>query len=302
MDNSYKTLPPGISDRGLQNLARLGSERFAASDSVCKSEALEGFRKAQLLAYECVTDVGARLAPGMSEKQAAQMLEDYLKAVGCERFIHRPFAWFGDHSRFDGYRGFGDFHPGERRLTIDAPVILDVSPVVEGYTADVGYSMCLQENSELEDAMDFLGELRNQLPGLFESDLTAQDIWHTVHQQVTEAGFDNIHALYPLSVLGHRVFKLRERGRKARRVPLGAFGWFSLETNLNFLKAGVGAALTPDNLGPKTGLWAIEPHIGWPGGGAKFEEILVVDAQGARWLSDDVPHATRTCFLFEGSS
>ncbi|MBL8915834.1 MAG: hypothetical protein JNM17_34365 [Archangium sp.] len=30
--------------------------------------------------------------------------------------------------------------------------------------------------------------------------------------------------------------------------------------------------------------------IGWPGGGAKFEELLVVEPHRAWWLDDDVPH------------
>ena len=131
---------------------------------------------------------------------------------------------------------------------------------------------------------------REGLPEMFESELSPRDIWIEVDRLIEEAGYDNIHARYPFSVLGHRVFKVSDNGKKARRFPFGAFGWFSLETNLTFLKTGFGAALTPDNEGFKSGLWAIEPHIGWPGGGAKFEEILVVDGNGARWLSNDVPH------------
>lgn len=38
------------------------------------------------------------------------------------------------------------------------------------------------------------------------------------------------------------------------------------------------------------GLWAIEPHIGAQGFGAKFEELLVVEPDRAFWLDDDVPH------------
>ncbi len=81
------------------------------------------------------------------------MLEDYLRIAGSERFIHRPFAWFGEHSRFDGYRGYGDFHAGERRLEPQDAVILDVSPVVNAYTADVGYTLCLERNTEFENGL-----------------------------------------------------------------------------------------------------------------------------------------------------
>lgn len=34
------------------------------------------------------------------------------------------------------------------------------------------------------------------------------------------------------------------------------------------------------------GFWAIEPHIGLGEIGAKFEEILIVDGENVRWLSE----------------
>lgn len=49
---------------------------------------------------------------------------------------------------------------------------------------------------------------------------------------------------------------------------------------------------------PQPGLWAVEPHLGFRGTGAKFEEILVVTdskdpEQSAFWLDDDLPHVRR---------
>ena len=38
------------------------------------------------------------------------------------------------------------------------------------------------------------------------------------------------------------------------------------------------------------GLWAVEPHVGFRGVGAKFEELLVVTPDDAYWLDDDLPH------------
>ena len=95
-------------------------------------------------------------------------------------------------------------------------------------------------------------------------------------------------------MLGHRVFKVKRTASRGRRIPIGAFGWFSLEANASLFRQGPEAVLTPDNEGAKEGLWAIEPHIGWAGGGAKFEEILVVEQGRAYWLSDDVPHLQGT--------
>jgi hypothetical protein len=40
-------------------------------------------------------------------------------------------------------------------------------------------------------------------------------------------------------------------------------------------------------------LWAVEPHLADGNVGAKFEEILIIDGNGARWLDDDLPHHRR---------
>lgn len=293
MSIGYSKKPQGMADRAYRWLAEQGSRLTPDTTEVLMAEAQAGFKKAQRLAYDCVTQVGQQLRVGMTEREAAELLAEYLKRAGSERFIHRPFAWFGEHSRFDAYSGYGDYHPSDRRLTLDDVVILDISPVVDGYTADVGYTLSLTPNPEMDAAMAFLRELRAEIPALFASAMNPKEIWAIINERIAAAGYDNIHARYPFCVLGHRVFRVKKDAVKARRLALGSFGWFSLETNLQFLKAGFSAALTPENIGSKLGLWAVEPHIGWAGGGAKFEEILVVDHHGARWLDDDVPHLPR---------
>jgi hypothetical protein len=45
---------------------------------------------------------------------------------------------------------------------------------------------------------------------------------------------------------------------------------------------------TRDDAPLQQGLWAFEPHLGCAEFGAKFEEILVIDDDGVRWL-DDTP-------------
>jgi hypothetical protein len=41
------------------------------------------------------------------------------------------------------------------------------------------------------------------------------------------------------------------------------------------------------------GLWAVEPHLGFRGVGAKFEELLVITDDDAYWLDDELPHVQR---------
>ena len=39
----------------------------------------------------------------------------------------------------------------------------------------------------------------------------------------------------------------------------------------------------------RSGLWSVEPHLEIDGVGVKFEELLVVEKGGARWLEQDAP-------------
>jgi Xaa-Pro aminopeptidase len=291
MPIGYHVTPSGPVDRLYRWISRTSSRWNSSADRIATEEARQGHLRAQQLAYACVEAVGQQLQVGMTEIEAAELLAQYLRDHGTERYLHRPFAWFGNHSRFDDYATYGDYHPSARRLQAGDVVILDISPVVDGWVADIGYTFSLQANPQLAAAQAFLRELRAALPRMFESSMTPADIWREVDAQIARAGYDNIHSKYPHCVLGHRVFRVKAKPGKHLRVGFNSFGWFSLETNLAFLKlGGLSATLTPEHVGKKVGLWAIEPHIGWTGAGCKFEEILVVEPGRAYWLDDNVPH------------
>ncbi|AXQ28517.1 aminopeptidase P family protein [Solimonas sp. K1W22B-7] len=254
---------------------------------------VEGFRAAQRLAYDCVVAVGKEMQEGDSELEVTERLQAWLDAHGAPNFLHRPFAWFGEHSRFSGYDSFHDFHPGDRRLKATDIAILDVSPIVNGYIGDVGYTLSLSASPALRKAQRLLRELREEIPGLFMSSRSTAQIWQAVDRRIADAGYTNCHALYPLSVLGHRVYHVTESKDSGLRLPLRRFGvnWFSATAQRAFLSHGLfKEVLNPDHRGSKLGLWAIEPHVGGAGFGAKFEEILVVEDGRAYWLDDEVPH------------
>lgn len=294
MPIGYTQIPRGPLDRLYRRFYRVASRYSTIPEQLATQDALTGFRRAQRLAFDACEHVATQLKPGMSEIHAAHLLASYLKDHGTERYLHRPFAWFGEHSRFDGYHTYGDYHPTDRKLRESDVVILDVSPVVDGYIGDVGYTVSLMPNRELTLAKEFLLELRTEIPRLFQSSRTPAEIWSEVNRRITQAGYDTIHSKYPHCVLGHRVFRISSKTSKHLRLGWGGFGWFSLETNLAFLRMGPSAALGPEHEGKKLGLWAIEPHIGWKSGGCKFEEILVVENERCYWLGDDVPHVRET--------
>lgn len=247
----------------------------------------EGFRRSQRLAYQCALEIRKELKLGWTEKRVAQMMDEYLHDHGVKTFFHKSFAWYGERTRFDGMKKYWDFMPSSKRtLQEDDVIILDTAPILDGYTADIGYTFSLKPHQRLAQAKNKLIDFRNKLPRLFNSELSTSHIWRQVDSELIEAGYDNAHKKYPFGVLGHRVHRIGFSNLPGVTIP------FSLHSYGSFLSRG----LLPELLGPrhrgkKTGLWAIEPHLGGQGFGAKFEEILVVEPSGkAYWLDDQVPH------------
>jgi Xaa-Pro aminopeptidase len=262
---------------------------------------LEGFRRAQRVAYDAAVEVAGGLVPGVSEREAAARLRVALAGRGVTRYFHVPFAWFGERSKLAGMSGASPrFFPGRARLEPGAIAILDVAPVVDGYTADIGYTFRAPgggADDRLDRALAALREVRELLPGLVARGDTMRSIYVRVDRLLRARGFDNRHARYPFGVLGHRVERLPERRRDPVIAGFGAASLLHLLGDQLRSRLPARADRSPlwgagrDADRPlSAGLWAIEPHLGGDGFGAKFEELLVVGHRQARWLDDDLPH------------
>jgi Xaa-Pro aminopeptidase len=255
---------------------------------------LDRFRAAQRLAYQCAEAVAAELCPDDSERDAARRMEDWLRARGVTDWLHRPFAWFGDRTAFLGFRTWLAFLPTGRRLRPGMPFILDCAPVVDGHTADIGYAAALGENPIVERLLDDLAAHRELIVAQVTARRPLGAIYDAVVDLARRQGHTIRHKKYPLGVLGHRVEVLPAR---TPGPTLARFGLRSLTAFARGALAGVspvwnGQIGADQPLAP--GVWAVEPHLAFRDVGAKFEELLVVDARGrAQWLDDDLPHVRR---------
>jgi len=280
---------------------------------------LDGFRRAQRVAYDAAVEVAGQLEPGITEVEAARRLGDAVRARGVTRYLHQPFAWFGERTRFAGFprRATRAFFPTATALAPGMVAILDVAPVVDGYTADIGYTFRApggspEDGALLDRAMDTLREIRAAIPPLVERGDTMRSIYARVDRMLEARGFENRHRRYPFAVLAHRVHKVtpgRGDPRLApgdRRLALGdiRIAGFGLAGAAR-LVGGELASRVPllarrsplwngDDRASRPvppGLWAVEPHLGTTAGfGAKFEEILAVEPGRAWWLDDALPH------------
>lgn len=248
-------------------------------------EELAGYLRCQQLALEAATEIARHLREGWTEQQAATLLNTYLRDCGVRSFFHRAFIWFGERTRFAGIGRlqYDKYSPTTRVLQPNEVYILDVAPILDGYICDIGYTGCLGENPAFERAQAFLRELRAEIPSYFREAQSGGAVWDRIDARLREAGYDNIHARYPFSVLGHRIH--RTLTEQAGALGVLNFGW---QSYWEFLSRGLfGQLLNREFRGDLRGLWAIEPHLGDASGfGAKFEEILVVTEGDAYWLAD----------------
>jgi Xaa-Pro aminopeptidase len=271
---------------------------------------LDRHREVQRLAYRCAVQVATGLEPGVTEVEAADRLGARLRDAGVRSFFHRPFAWFGDRTAFSGFRTPLDFFPrATRRLHPGMPAILDVAPIVDGHAADIGYSFSMGDNAVLDQALMDLRHFRELVLERVNRGDSLGEVYRAVEDLLADLGYVNCHRKYPFGVLAHRVDRA-PRSRLFNRELLG----FSAAVAGDLLAKAVRARLprsvtrrapwvaasTPFcNVGPGSdrppspGLWAFEPHIARGAVGAKWEEMLVVDESGARWLDDDLPHVRR---------
>ncbi|MBT2365516.1 aminopeptidase P family protein [Streptomyces sp. ISL-10] len=259
---------------------------------------LDRFRALQQLAYGCAQRVGDWLEPGVTERQAAARLRRELVAEGVEDFFHVPFAWFGDRTAFRHFRTPLQFFAGRRRLEEGMPYVLDCAPVVDGYTADIGYAGRIGDNPVWDLMAQDLREYRELILREVRQRKPLAEIYAAVDALIAEHGYDNRHKVYPGRVIGHQVTRMKARGPAG--VNVFGFGVRTLQTLGRELiserlhgRSPLWADGRSSRHAPTPGLWAVEPHIGFRDVGLKFEELLVVTEDDAYWLDDDLPHVRR---------
>lgn len=117
---------------------------------------LEGFQRAQALSFEAAVTVGQILRPGMTERQAAALIDDFLADHGVKSFFHTSMVWFGERSRFMGFTQKTDALPSRRVLQEGEVIVVDTAPIVNGYCGDIGFAFSLEPNAELIKVRKYL--------------------------------------------------------------------------------------------------------------------------------------------------
>jgi hypothetical protein len=127
-------------------------------------------------------------------------------------------------------------------------------------------------------------------------------IYEDVDRLMVRQGYADRHRAHPFGVIAHKVDRVRRRRWSPHLFGFGRQSLKGLAADaLHGHRAGCCPLWSPYRFSdhpPHPGLWAVEPHLGFRGTGAKFEEVLVVTdskvpEESAFWLDDDLPHVRR---------
>ena len=254
---------------------------------------VKGIADAQRVAREAVLYVAESVKPGESERQVWARLEREFAKAKVMHWLHTPYAWWGERSRFD-WSGAWEPNalPTDRVLGEGEAFVLDAAPIVNGFPADFAYSGCASGDTDAARAhgalLEQLAVLKQDILTWAVSDAGAVGLCQSVAHGIEASGLDVIHTRYPAQVLGHTLEGFPNWCSSAPRIGTG----FQLPLLLTYATGLVlhhlaGAPypfLNAGAPGRPQGLYAVEPHLGSGTLGAKFESVLLVDAGETRWL------------------
>ncbi len=257
---------------------------------------LTRFRDLQRLSFSILETTAAELEEGQTEKEIARKLVLRYRAAGFTSFFHLPVVLFGERCALPGDWKIGNFFPKKKMLGFGDSVIMDASPICDGYLVDTSYSFCYGENATHREMMANLAEFRTSICDAVNEGRTFKAIADDVLKKFQSLDYEPAHGKHPGEVLGHRAVKIPNLpfAWRIKGFDAVALGWFGLNENLAKSPLGAKSPLwnqsnTSDHPA-HDGLWLVEPHAGKGAVGAKWEEILVIDHGKARWLDDEPPH------------
>ena len=262
-----------------------------------RSAYVKGIAEAQRVAREAVLAVVESVKPGDSERQVVLRIEREFKRAKVNHWLHTPYAWWGERTRFD-WQGRWETNalPSDRVLQEGEAFVLDAAPIVQGSPADFAYSGLASGTAEEKSAhallLQQLTDLKRELVHWVGEAASGGDLCTRVAGVIEDAGLDVIHTRYPAHVLAHTLEGFPNWCSSAPRIGTG----FQLPLLLTYATGMVlhhlaGAPYPFLNAGAPDrpqGLYAVEPHLGQGLLGAKFESVLLVDGDETRWLDPEL--------------
>jgi len=272
------------------------SARAAAAPDL-RATYVSGIAAAQRITREVILAVSQSVRPGDTERGVCARLEREFARAKVAHWLHTPYAWWGERTRFD-WRGSWEANalPSDRVLQEGEAFVLDAAPIIDGFPADFAYSGVASPGAEAAAAhaalLAELTKLKGELGKWARDAASGAELCARVATSIEHAGLDVIHTRYPAQVLAHTLEGFPNWCSSAPRVGTG----FQLPLLLTYATGIVlhhlaGAPypfLNTGAPGRPRGLYAVEPHLGQGRLGAKFESVLLVDGDETRWLDPEL--------------
>jgi hypothetical protein len=268
-----------------------------ATRKAMRAAYVKGIANAQRVAREAVLSVAEGVKPGDTERQVCARLEQEFRTARVAHWLHTPYAWWGERTRFD-WQGRWETNalPSERALREGEAFVLDAAPIVSGFPADFAFSGCAgADAASLAEHATLLAQLtriKAEILNWVADAAGSAGLCARVASAIEDAGADVIHTRYPAHVLGHTLEGFPNWSSAAPRVGTG----FQLPLLLTYatglmfhhLAGAPYPFLNAGAPGRPQGLYAVEPHLGKGALGAKFESVLLVDGDETRWLDPEL--------------
>jgi Xaa-Pro aminopeptidase len=200
----------------------------------------------------CLADVLRRLEPGMTERQVARMVEMYL-------LEHADGPSFPSIVASGPNASVPHAMPTDRRIAEGEGIKIDIGARVDGYCSDMTRTVCLGQphDQRLAEIHALVLEAQEHAERALRPGMTGREGDALARDVIAKAGYGDSFT----HSLGHGI------GLEVHEPP-----WLSQLRGKTQLHPGM--------------VFSVEPGVYLPGwGGVRIEDLVVLEAQGARVLS-----------------
>jgi Xaa-Pro aminopeptidase len=200
---------------------------------------------AQRATLEVVRALGGDVRPGVTERELATRAEELAREQGASG-VWTPIAVGAGPGNLVCHP---DFPPTDRAVADPDLVWLDVTPEFDGWAGDVTRSILVGADEARAQAVADCERIKRSIVEAIRPGMQAKELFAVARSLLDAGGYE---LLDLLGNVGH------DLGPHAR----------------------VTGYIDPRNETPMWGCWAIEPHIGMNGIGAKVEDLVWIGAEG----------------------
>jgi hypothetical protein len=262
------------------------------------------------LAQQCTRAISASLQPGMSERDAASLMREWLKQQGVTEHLHRPLAWFGQRTSLSDRSGWltrpgirPEYFPSNTTLRDGMAVALYCAPHHQRVAAESLYCTTVGANPSYQGLLSDTDTLRDRLADAIGAGQSIEFLEGLMQRFAAGHQLRLRHHQQPL-VDWLRPYSISpDLGYADKRIVDKLVGLTG-----NPLPAHLPTSQIPicRHSPLATGLWVIQPWLVRERRGAGFRSLLNISQHDsglrAQWLNEPLPLVSAESILSQHSA